>query len=180
MSTSTPVIARFAPSPTGRLHVGNIRAALFSWLYAKKAGGKYLLRLDDTDTERSTEEFAKGIEADLAWLGLAHDLFAKQSERIAEYEAAAGKLKQAGRLYPCYETAEELERKRKLQLAQKKPPVYDRAALKLTDAEKRALEAGGRRPHWRFKLESEKTGFDDLVQGHVSVDAASLSDPVLV
>lgn len=180
MSTSNPVIARFAPSPTGRLHVGNIRAALFSWLYARKAGGKYLLRLDDTDTERSTEEFAKGIEADLAWLGLTHDLFAKQSARIAEYEAAAEKLKQAGRLYPCYETAEELERKRKLQLAQKKPPVYDRAALKLTDTARRALEAGGRRPHWRFKLESEKTGFDDLVQGHVSVDAASLSDPVLV
>ena len=174
------VIARFAPSPTGKLHVGNIRAALFSWLYAKKAGGKYLLRLDDTDTERSTEEFAKGIEADLDWLGLAHDIFARQSDRIAEYESAAAALKEAGRLYPCYETAVELERKRKLQLSQKKPPVYDRAALKLTDGEKGALEAQGRRPHWRFRLENEKTGFDDLVQGHVSVDAASLSDPVLV
>ncbi|KAB7738536.1 glutamate--tRNA ligase [Parvibaculum sedimenti] len=174
------VIARFAPSPTGKLHVGNIRAALFSWLYAKKAGGKYLLRLDDTDTERSTEEFAKGIEADLEWLGLKHDIFARQSDRIAEYESAVAALKEAGRLYPCYETGAELERKRKLQLSQKKPPVYDRAALRLTEDEKRALEAEGRRPHWRFKLDSEKTGFDDLVQGHVAVDAASLSDPVLV
>ncbi|MEN6541866.1 glutamate--tRNA ligase [Parvibaculum sp.] len=174
------VIARFAPSPTGKLHVGNIRAALFSWLYAKKAGGKYLLRLDDTDTERSTEEFAKAIETDLEWLGLKHDIFARQSDRIAEYESAAAALKEAGRLYPCYETEAELDRKRKLQLSQKKPPVYDRAALKLTEDERRALEAEGRRPHWRFKLDSEKTGFDDLVQGHVAVDAASLSDPVLV
>lgn len=175
-----PVTVRFAPSPTGRLHVGNVCAALFNYLFAKKAGGKFLLRLDDTDTERSTEDYARGIEADLAWLGLHHDLFARQSDRIAEYEAAAARLKQAGRLYPCYETPGELERKRKRQLAQKKPPVYDRAALKLTDEEKRALEAEGRHPHWRFKLDHEKTGFDDLIRGHVAVDTGSLSDPVLV
>lgn len=173
-------VLRFAPSPTGRLHVGNVRAALFNWLYARKTGGQYLLRMDDTDTERSTEAFARGIEEDLAWLGLRHDLFARQSERIVKYEAAAEALIKAGRLYPCYETAEELERKRKRQLAMKKPPVYDRAALNLTEAEKRDLEAQGRKPHWRFKLDAEQTAFDDLIQGHIAIDARSLSDPVLV
>jgi glutamyl-tRNA synthetase len=173
-------VLRFAPSPTGRLHVGNVRAALFNWLYARKTGGRYLLRMDDTDTDRSTEEFARGIEEDLAWLGLHHDLFARQSERIVRYEAAAETLVKSGRLYPCYETAEELERKRKRQLAMKKPPVYDRAALNLTEAEKRDLEAQGRRPHWRFKLDAEQTAFDDLIQGHIAIDARSLSDPVLV
>lgn len=173
-------ILRFAPSPTGRLHVGNVRAALFNWLYARKTGGRYLLRMDDTDTDRSTEEFARGIEEDLAWLGLHHDLFARQSERIVRYEAAAETLVKSGRLYPCYETAEELERKRKRQLAMKKPPVYDRAALGLSEAERRDLEAQGRRPHWRFKLDAEQTAFDDLIQGHIAIDARSLSDPVLV
>ena len=178
--TTSPVLVRFAPSPTGKLHVGNIRAALFNWLFAKKAGGKFMLRLDDTDTERSTEEFAKGIEADLAWLGLGHDLSARQSARIAEYESAATNLKEIGVLYPCYETAEELERKRKLQLAQKKPPVYDRAALKLGEEEKHVFEMAGRRPHWRFRLDAAQTVFDDLVQGQVAIDMTSLSDPVLI
>ncbi len=173
------VIVRFAPSPTGKLHIGNVRAALFNYLFAKKAGGKYLLRLDDTDRDRSTEEFARGIETDLAWLDLRHDLFARQSDRIAEYEAAAEKLKQSGRLYPCYETAAELDRRRKRQLAQKKPPVYDRAALKLTDEEKRALEAEGRKPHWRFRLADEETRFADLIHGETRIDPTSLSDPVL-
>ena len=143
---------RFAPSPTGKLHVGNIRAALTNYLFARKTGGKFLLRLDDTDTERSTEENAQGIERDLAWLGLKHDLFAKQSDRTAPYEAAADKLRAAGRLYACYETADELDRRRKRQLAQHKPPIYDRAALNLTAEQRADLEAKGRKPHWRFKL----------------------------
>ncbi len=182
MSAAAPAntIVRFAPSPTGRLHVGNARAALFNWLFAKKAGGKFMLRMDDTDDDRSTAEFAAGIEADMAWLGLTHDIFARQSERLAAYEAAAAKLKADGRLYPAYETATELDRKRKRQMARGLPPVYDRAALKLTDEDRAALEAEGRKPHWRFKLEQVHTAFDDLIQGHVEVDGASLSDPVLI
>ncbi|HEX7775893.1 MAG TPA: glutamate--tRNA ligase, partial [Parvibaculum sp.] len=174
------VTVRFAPSPTGKLHIGNVRAALFNYLFAKREGGRFLLRLDDTDQDRSTGEFAEGIETDLAWLGLHHDLFARQSERVAEYEAAAERLKQSGRLYACYETAAELDRKRKRQLAQKKPPVYDRAALKLTADEKRALEAEGRKPHWRFKLADEETRFADMIHGETRIDPNSLSDPVLV
>tara|TARA_R110000868_G_scaffold77965_1_gene222914 strand:- start:65 stop:1408 length:1344 start_codon:yes stop_codon:yes gene_type:complete len=174
------IITRFAPSPTGHLHVGNVRAALFGYLFAKAAGGRYMLRLDDTDTERSTDDYARGIEADLAWLDLQHDIFARQSDRFAEYEAAAAKLKAAGRLYPCYETANELDRKRKRQLAMKKPPVYDRAALALTPDEIKAFEAEGRTPHWRFKLADEETSFDDLIHGPTRIDPASLSDPVLI
>ena len=178
--SSKPVTVRFAPSPTGSLHVGNIRAALFNYLYAKRNGGRFLLRMDDTDDERSTVEYAEGIKTDLTWLGLTHDLFARQSDRIAEYEKAAEKLKASGRLYPCYETANELERKRKRQLAMKKPPVYDRSALKLTEDDKRALEAEGRTPHWRFKLTDEDTSFDDLIHGPTRIDPRSLSDPVLI
>ncbi len=178
--TTSPVTVRFAPSPTGKLHVGNVCAALFNWLFAKKAGGKFMLRLDDTDRDRSTEDYARGIEADLAWLGLHHDLFARQSARIAQYEAAAERLKRARRLYPCYETPEELERKRRRQLARKMPPVYDRAALALSDDERRAFEAEGRKPHWRFKLEAVETAFHDLIRGPIAVDATSLSDPVLI
>lgn len=176
----TSITTRFAPSPTGRLHVGNVRAALFSYLYAKRNGGKFMLRLDDTDTERSTEAYAKGIETDLAWLGLAHDIFARQSDRFATYEAAAEKLRADGRLYACYETANELDRKRKRQLAMKKPPVYDRAALALTTEEIAAYEAEGRKPHWRFKLSNEETIFEDLIHGPTRIDPASLSDPVLI
>ena len=175
-----PVTVRFAPSPTGELHVGNARAALLNFLFARKHGGKFMLRMDDTDDERSTTEYAAAIEADLVWLGLSHDIFARQSERLASYEAAAEKLKQAGRLYPAYESAAELDRRRKRQLARGLPPVYDRAALKLTADERAALEAEGRRPHWRFKLDHEHTNFEDLIQGHVEVDGASLSDPVLI
>ena len=180
--TASPenIVVRFAPSPTGRLHVGNARAALFNWLFAKKSGGRFMLRMDDTDDERSTPEFAAGIEADMAWLGLSHDIFARQSERLARYEAAATQLKQAGLLYPCYESAMELDRKRKRQMARGLPPVYDRAALALSDEERAQREAEGRRPHWRFRLEQVHTAFDDLIQGHVEVDGASLSDPVLI
>lgn len=171
---------RFAPSPTGKLHVGNIRAALTNYLFARKTGGKFLLRLDDTDTERSTEENAQGIYRDLAWLGLNHDLFAKQSERAAAHNAAADRLRAAGRLYPCYETADELDRRRKRQLAQHKPPVYDRAALALTAEQRADFEAKGRKPHWRFKLSGKPVEFNDIIRGPVHIETASLSDPVLI
>ncbi len=159
------VRVRFAPSPTGRLHVGNIYIALHNWLYARKAGGEFLLRLDDTDRERSTEDFANGIKADLEWLGLSWNLFDRQSVRLAIYDAAADKLRAAGRLYPCYESAEELSLKRKVQLGQGKPPIYDRAALKLTDADRARLEAEGVKAHWRFKLEPRDVTWADLVRG---------------
>jgi glutamyl-tRNA synthetase len=174
------VTVRFAPSPTGRLHAGNIRTALINYLFARKRGGDFILRLDDTDTARSTAEFARGIEADLAWLGIAWAKLVHQSDRFALYAAAVETLKDMGRLYPAYETPEELELKRKRQLARGKPPVYDRAALNLTEEERAALEAEGRKPHWRFKLEPRDVVWDDLVRGSQHVDAASLSDPVLI
>ncbi len=171
---------RFAPSPTGRLHVGNARIALLNWLWARQQGGTFLLRLDDTDAERSTEDFALGIEEDLRWLGLAWDAFARQSDRTERYDAAVARLKAAGRLYPCYETAEELELKRKLQLKSGRPPIYDRAALRLTQDERTTLEAEGHAPHWRFKLESAPIAWDDAVQGAKRFDGENLSDPVLL
>jgi glutamyl-tRNA synthetase len=174
------VRVRFAPSPTGRLHVGNIYIALHNWLYARKAGGEFLLRLDDTDRERSTEDFANEIKADLEWLGLSWNLFDRQSVRLAIYDAAADKLRAAGRLYACYESAEELNLKRKVQLSQGRPPIYDRAALKLTDADRARLEGQGVKPHWRFKLEPRDVAWDDLVRGPQHVDETSQSDPVLV
>ncbi|WP_298355160.1 glutamate--tRNA ligase [Rhodoblastus sp.] len=177
-ATIAPVV-RFAPSPTGRIHIGNARTALVNFFFAKKHGGKFILRFDDTDSERSTEEYALGIEVDLAWLGVTPDAKFRQSDRFAHYAAAARRLREAGRLYPCYETPEELERKRRLQIARGAPPVYDRAALKLTGPERAALEAAGRKPHWRFKLAPEVVRWDDLVRGDSHIDCASLSDPVL-
>jgi glutamyl-tRNA synthetase len=174
------VTVRFAPSPTGRLHAGNIRTALFNFLFTRKAGGVFILRLDDTDQGRSTQEFADGIREDLAWLGLDWSSEVRQSDRFALYAAAVERLKEKGRLYPAYETPEELEVKRKRQLARGKPPVYDRAALKLTAEEKAKLESEGRKPHWRFKLEQRDVVWDDLVRDRQHVDAVSLSDPVLV
>ena len=174
------VTVRFAPSPTGRIHAGNIRTALLNWMFAQQREGRFLFRLDDTDSERSTEEFADGIREDLTWLGLAWDLEVKQSDRFALYDAAVEKLKAAGRLYPAYETQEELELKRKRQLARGRPPVYDRSALKLTESDKAKLDAEGRKPHWRFKLETRDVVWNDLIRGEQHVDAASLSDPVLV
>jgi glutamyl-tRNA synthetase len=176
----TAPIVRFAPSPTGRLHIGNARPALFNYLFAISHHGRFVLRLDDTDFARSTLAFAEAIEADLAWLGvLPHAVF-RQSERLALYEAAAEKLRAAGRLYPCYETAEELEKRRKLQQARGLPPVYDRAALRLSADERAALERQGRRPHWRFRLDAGTTRWPDLIRGEVDIDCASLSDPVLI
>jgi glutamyl-tRNA synthetase len=174
------VTVRFAPSPTGRLHAGNIRTALINYMFARKQGGDFILRLDDTDQERSTDAFAKGIETDLAWLGIEWTKEVRQSDRFALYAAAVEKLKDVGRLYPAYETPEELDLKRKRQLARGKPPVYDRAALKLSDAEKAAFEAEGRKPHWRFKLDPVDVVWEDLVRGKQHMDAASLSDPVLI
>lgn len=171
---------RFAPSPTGRLHVGNIRTALMNWLFAKRIGASFLLRIDDTDVARSTKAFEDGIRTDLSWLGLAWDEEDKQSARSARYEAAADRLKAAGLLYACYETADELDRKRKIALSRGRPPIYDRAALKLTDAEKAAFEAEGRTPHWRFKLSGARVAWADLVRGEQTIDTASISDPVLI
>ncbi len=172
-------IVRFAPSPTGRIHIGNARTALLNWLYARRHGGTFILRFDDTDVERSKSEYAEAIEEDLAWLGVKPDLVRRQSARMAAYDAAAEKLKAQGRLYPAYETAEELERRRKRQQALGRPPIYDRAALRLSDAERAALEASGRRPHWRFRLEPTMVRWDDMVRGENHIDCASLSDPVL-
>lgn len=174
------VKVRFAPSPTGKLHVGNVRTALVNWLFAKGQGGSFVLRIDDTDLARSTQEFEDGIETDLTWLGLVWDERYNQSKRFDRYEEAAARLKASGRLYPCYETSDELDRRRKVQLSRGLPPIYDRAALELTEAEKAAYEAEGRRPHWRFKLDGKRVAWEDLARGHAEVDTASMSDPVLV
>ena len=176
----TSTLVRFAPSPTGYLHIGNARPALFNWLFAKRHGGRFLLRYDDTDVARSRAEYAEAIAEDLAWLGVLPDLVIRQSDRLAVYDAAAERLRAVGRLYPCYETADELDRRRKRQLARGLPPVYDRAALKLTAEDRAKLEAEGRKPHWRFLLEPRTVAWTDLVRGECHVDCASLSDPVLV
>ncbi len=178
------ITTRFAPSPTGRLHVGNIRTALHNWMLAKKAngqaGGRFLLRIDDTDAERSEERFVDAIREDLAWLGLTPDGEERQSARMALYQAAFEKLRAAGRVYPAYETAQELDLKRKIQLGRGLPPIYDRAALKLTDAERAAKEAEGVAPHWRFKLDhAEAIAWEDGVRGAQKFDPAQLSDPVI-
>ena len=184
------VTVRFAPSPTGNIHIGNVRTALFNWLYALKHGGSFILRFDDTDVARSKQEYADQIAADLDWLGVRPHRVEYQSKRGAAHDAAAEKLKQSGLLYPCYETAEELERRRKIRLSRRLPPVYGREALKLADEEKTAFEAEGRKPHWRFLLpnfandpfETQRTEihWDDVVRGPQTVDLASMSDPVLV
>jgi|TARA_R100001244_G_scaffold6593_15_gene8030 glutamyl-tRNA synthetase len=171
---------RFAPSPTGHLHVGNIRTALHNWMFARKEGGTFLLRLDDTDAERSNEEYVEAIRADLAWLGLTPDEEQRQSARFARYEEEFEKLKAAGRVYPAYETAQELDLKRKIQLGRGKPPIYDRAALDLSDAERAGLEEQGRKPHWRFKLDHDTPiTWADRIRGEQHFDPALLSDPVI-
>jgi glutamyl-tRNA synthetase len=179
-AASMLITVRFAPSPTGFLHIGNARTALWNWLVAKRAGGTFILRLDDTDRERSTTGFADAIVEDLAWLGIRPDRLERQSDRVARYAAELERLKAAGLVYPAWETAEELERKRKRQQARGLPPVYDRAALKLTEAERAALEAEGRRPHWRFRLSSGAAEWMDGVRGPARIETAAMSDPVLV
>lgn len=173
-------IVRFAPSPTGLIHIGNARPALMNFLFARRYNGQFILRFDDTDVERSKEEYVRAIEVDLAWLGIAPDLTFRQSARVAIYRAAAEKLRAEGRLYPCYETAEELDRRRKRQQARGLPPIYDRAALAIEPADRARLEAEGRRPHWRFKLDHRIVRWTDLVRGESHIDCASLSDPVLI
>jgi glutamyl-tRNA synthetase len=176
---SLPTV-RFAPSPTGFLHAGNLRTAIVNWLFAKQSGGRFLLRIDDTDTARSEERFIEAARTDLAWLGIVPDGEARQSERFAQYDEALARLAAAGRAYRCYESPEELDIKRKIQLSRGLPPVYDRAALNLTEADHAKFAAEGRRPHWRFRLETgSKVILDDRIQGHVELDPASLSDPVV-
>ena len=173
-------IVRYAPSPTGLLHLGNARPALLNWLFKLKTGGTYVLRLDDTDVARSTAEFAAGIERDLSWLGIVPDLKVRQSDRTGLYDAARDRLIASGRLYPAYETEEELEIKRGRARLLGKPPVYDRAALSLTGAQKATYEAEGRKPHWRFKLDGRAVHFDDLIKGPQTINTDSMSDPVLI
>jgi len=183
-------ILRFAPSPTGRIHPGNARTALYNFFFAEKHGGEFILRFDDTDEARSSADYATAIEEDLAWLGIAPARVEHQSTRLAVYEAAAKELKERGLLYACYETPAELERQRKRLRGRGRPPVYDRRALKLTEEERAALEAEGRRSHWRFLLpnfesdpfspERTEKAWDDVFRGAQHVDLASLSDPVLI
>ncbi|WP_343081624.1 glutamate--tRNA ligase [Ostreiculturibacter nitratireducens] len=172
-------VTRFAPSPTGYLHVGNLRTALFNYLIARKAGGQFILRLDDTDPERSKQEYADAIMADLEWLGLTWDRVERQSARLDRYQAAADELRAKGRFYECFETPTELDLKRKKQLNMGKPPVYDRAALSLSEAEKDKLRAE-REGYWRFLLDQERIEWTDGILGPISIDAASVSDPVLI
>jgi glutamyl-tRNA synthetase len=171
---------RFAPSPTGLLHVGNARIALANWCLARHRGGRFLLRLDDTDTERSRPEFAQAIEEDLRWLGLDWDEFLRQSDRLALYADAAERLKVSGRLYPCLETEEELTFKREQRARQGKPPIYDRAALKMTTKQLGRAIANGKQPHWRFLLSGGSVEWQDGVLGRRTVKLTSLSDPVLI
>ena len=173
-------VTRFAPSPTGHIHVGNLRTALFNYLIARKAGGTFILRIDDTDPERSKEEYVDGIKRDLEWLGLTWDRIERQSERLDRYHAAADQLREIGRFYEAWETPTELDLKRKKQLNMGKPPVYDRAALALTDDEKAALRAERGDGVWRFKLDQERIEWTDGILGDISIDAASVSDPVLI
>ncbi|MFD1795349.1 glutamate--tRNA ligase [Paracoccus aurantiacus] len=171
---------RFAPSPTGHIHVGNLRAALFNFLIAKKAGGTFILRFDDTDTERSKQEYMDGIQRDLEWLGISWDRIEQQSKRLDRYEEAKEQLRADGKLYEVFETPTELDLKRKKQLNMGKPPVYDRAGLALSDADKEKLRAEGREGYWRFKLDQNRIEWKDGILGDISIDAASVSDPVLI
>lgn len=174
------VRVRFAPSPTGYVHAGNIRAAIVTWLLGKKNNGHFLLRIDDTDLERSKKEYEENIEDSLIWLGMPWQEKARQSDRFGRYNELIEKLKADGRLYACYETADELALKRKTQLSRGLPPLYDRAALKLTDEQKETLKAEGRRPHWRFKMEHKAIEWNDIVRGAVRFEGKDVSDPVLI
>ena len=171
---------RFAPSPTGYLHVGNARLAVANDLLAKRNGGEFLLRLDDTDLERSKPEYAEAIEHDLKWLGLSWALVVKQSDRLSLYEAAAERLKAAGKLYPCFESEEELKAKREAKQKRGMAPVYDRAMLRLTAEQRAQAEANGKKPYWRFMLSPRTVEWDDMIQGPRKVKLGAISDPVLI
>lgn len=172
-------VTRFAPSPTGHLHVGNLRTALHNWMYARAHGGRFMLRIDDTDAARSDERFTAAIHEDLDWLGLTPDAVVRQSDRFDRYETVFETLRAAGRLYPAYETPEELDLRRKVLAGRGLPPIYDRAALTLSDADREAFEAAGRRPHWRFRLDATPIAWNDMVRGEQRFDPAVLSDPVV-
>lgn len=171
---------RFAPSPTGYMHIGNTRTALFNWLLAKKLGGRFILRIDDTDKERSKKEYEDSLRESLIWLGLNWEEEARQSARLERYNEVVEKLKNDGRIYPCWETPEELEFMRKRLLTKGLPPIYDRAALKLTAEQVEAYKAEGRKPHYRFKLTDGEIRWQDMVRGEVKYDAGKLSDPIII
>ena len=173
-------VTRFAPSPTGYIHVGNLRTALFNWLIARKQGGTFILRLDDTDPERSKQEYADAIQEDLEWLGLTWDRIERQSDRMDRYAAAADELREKARFYEAFETPTELDLKRKKQLNMGRPPVYDRAALALSDDDRARLRAERGDGVWRFKLDQQRIEWEDGILGPISIDAASVSDPVLI
>ena len=174
------IVTRFAPSPTGQLHVGNIRMAMHNWMLAKQAGGRFVLRLDDTDRTRSREEYVTAIRADLAWLGLHPDGEERQSARFAIYEAQFARLVASGRVYRAYETAQELDLKRKVQLGRGLPPIYDRAALAMSDADHDAMAAEGVAPHWRFKLDhAAPIEWHDGIRGPQAFEPRQISDPVV-
>jgi glutamyl-tRNA synthetase len=174
------IVTRFAPSPTGYLHVGNVRTALIAWLHARKSGGKFILRIDDTDTKRSKQEYTDQILRDLEWLGMTWDDIQHQSARLERYEDAKQRLIADERLYPCYESQEELEVKKKILLNRNLPPIYDRGALKLTPEQRQELEAKGTMPHWRFFLKDSEITWHDGVRGDLHFQAKNLSDPVLI
>ena len=175
-----PVVTRFAPSPTGYIHVGNLRTALMNYLIARKNGGTFILRLDDTDQERSKQEYIDALQQDLEWLGLQWDRVERQSHRYDRYEIAAAKLRESGRFYEAFETPAELDLKRKKQLNMGRPPVYDRASYNLTEEQKAAARAEGKAGYWRFLLDQNRIEWKDGVIGDISIDAASVSDPVLI
>jgi glutamyl-tRNA synthetase len=174
------ITVRFAPSPTGLLHVGNARTALINWLFAKHNNGKFILRFDDTDQDRSKPEFITAINRDLDWLGITTDQKIKQSDHFECYQSTMNHLKASGQLYRCYETQDELQLKRKIQLSSGVPPIYDQAGLKLTEKDIKDLEANNKKPHWRLKLEPETIEWHDLVRGHVKFDGEKLNDPILI
>ncbi len=171
---------RFAPSPTGLLHVGNARQAVANALHARRHGGIFQLRIDDTDAQRSREEYAEAIRTDMRWLGLDWDESFSQADHLADYAAAADRLRASGRLYPCFESEEELRAKREMRLRQKRPPIYDRAMLRLTPEQRAQAEANGKVPYWRFRLSDGIVAWDDLVLGRTQVKLAAISDPVLI
>lgn len=176
----TPIITRFAPSPTGKLHIGNVRTALINWLYAKKHNGTFILRMDDTDLERSKDEYKDAIVADLKWLGLEWDSEFNQLSRLDKYNKIKEELIKKNRLYACYETPEELEVKRKLQLSRGKPPIYDRAALKLSKEQIEAYEKQERKPHYRFLINDSEIKWNDLIKGEIKYHGMHLGDPVII
>lgn len=174
------IITRFAPSPTGLLHVGNVRTALINWLFAKRHGGKFILRIDDTDPVRSKAEYEIAIKEDLIWLGLSWDEYRNQSSKLSRYNEAKQLLIKSGRLYPCYETAEEIDIKRKIQLQRGLPPIYDRASMKLTEGQIQKYQDEGKKPHYRFLLKGDPIVWNDMIRGEINFSGANLSDPILI